>query len=280
MLEFEKINMIESDDKSNEKILFKLDKSFTDLILSEEEIIYFNNGKDTKVNKTGVLSKTSFDSLLLDYNKKYIEIYTTIDGYGLRQLLIKKEKDEIKYITDSLIKNHREDTIFDTKTLTQKEVEKMFNPTNYDIFIIFSTLPTYDYIYSKTDGKVKGKYVIPNKKQMINKDYHNQSFNKQMASIFGNDDYEKPKKKKIEEIKDLYLYCPAVFKTGLGHILITIRNNKISVMYFNLKYVEMNKYELKHSKIKVEDLYPDNLNELTEETTSIEKVKTYSISNK
>ena len=280
MLEFEKINMIESDDKSNEKILFKLDKSFTDLILSEEEIIYFNNGKDTKVNKTGVLSKTSFDSLLLDYNKKYIEIYTTIDGYGLRQLLIQKEKDEIKYITDSLIKNHREDTIFDTKTLTQKEVEKMFNPTNYDIFIIFSTLPTYDYIYSKTDGKVKGKYVIPNKKQMINKDYHNQSFNKQMASIFGNDDYEKPKKKKIEEIKDLYLYCPAVFKTGLGHILITIRNKKISVMYFNLKYVEMNKYELKHSKIKVEDLYPDNLNELTEETTSIEKVKTYSISNK
>ena len=33
MLKFEKINMIESEDKSNEKILFKLDKYFTDLIL-------------------------------------------------------------------------------------------------------------------------------------------------------------------------------------------------------------------------------------------------------
>ena len=242
-------------EKYEEKQISKVSVTDTDvlskLVFSEEGILFFKNNSEIIINKSKSIPNIDVASkeYLCDYDKKYVEIYKNLHGYGAQAFKFVKQENGVQKQFQSLLYNDRSEK--ETITLTRNEIKKIFNPKRYDDFIIFSIMPNFEYVESKEDGLIgkSREYIIPSRKQIVNIDFEEQRKNKQMASMFGNEDYKKPKKRKYDDIDDLYIYSAAVFHSDPGHILITIKDETIATMYFNIKYVGDDNFELTYSKI-------------------------------
>lgn len=250
-------------EKYEEKQIPKVSVTGTDvlskLVFNEEGILFFKNNSKIIINKSKIIPSIDVESkeYLCDYDKKYVEIYKNLHGYGAQAFKFVKQENGVQKQFQSLLYNDRSEK--ETITLTRNEIKKIFNPKKYDDFIIFNIMPNFEYVYSKKDGVI-GKsrdYIIPSRKQIVDIDFSEQKSKKRMASIFGNEDYKKPKKRKYDDIDDLYIYSAAVFHSDPGHILITIKDGTIATMYFNIKYVGNDNFELTYSKILTTGLEAD-----------------------
>lgn len=271
MSTFEQVKIIDKE-KQEEKVLEKIDPFVNNLFITDEGIIFLKTSGEVILNKTGVLSKTTFNGILLDYNKTYIEVYSK-DGYGAREFIYKKNGDNILYESKSLI-GRRDNYLKNSITLSRKEVEDLFDPNNYDCLTIFDTSLWFEYVYSKEDGEIIKKKLIPTDEEIIKIDYKKQKRKKEMASAFGNNEYKKPKKRKLEEIEELKILGTELFGPDL--FLISIRNGKIAFMYFDLTFVGIDEFRLDYSDIKVDDMYNTKIDGAKSETYKIEKdIKVY-----
>lgn len=216
------------------------------------------------------IQKEGYFTEFFSYNKLYLSFTNNGEGIQFLKHYAIKEQEKSYIISESLPlleRNGRASSI-----MNREEVEKYFNPLEYDALYIMDVNGIIICAYNKKDGFAIKQTIIPSEEQIIKKELDKRTFTNKASCMISENytNWQKSfKEKGIEEIKKLKLFG-GLF--GNCDLLVTIKNGKLNVKWFELYFLEQDKFEFSYSDIPVlEPTREDILKEI--EARNIEEIE-------
>ena len=256
-------------------------------IVSTDEILYLHTKQKLLINKSNLENYSMFselDSVIFEYNKPYLDFIFSIHGYGAQQNYFFKGTDRALYVNQPLPIDERysyANQKFDI--LTRKEIEEIFNKDNYDAMYIIDVNGRILFANNKVNGLVIDKKIIPSDDEIIELDLNNRIGNYNISKVINNKiDNNKHYNKAyipetIEKIQNIKLYGGFLLRT-YSNMLLTIKDDKFSLKWFRIDFLEKDKFKLTTSDIPV--IVPtvdDIINYTREEEKRFKKIEEESI---
>lgn len=137
--------------------------------------------------------------------------------------------------------------------LTREEIEARFNKDAYDFMCLFFDNTNPIYIHSNKSNINFGDGFNFSDEEIISRDLRERQIEQELANLFRTDDKkltEELKTRPIEEIKDLKLYSSTIFNK-YAHLLLTAKDGVFNLMWFNIVFVEKDKFRLTYSVVPI-----------------------------
>ena len=170
---------------------------------------------------------------IFEYNKIYLNFKQSNYRNGFDKNYFFKGKNRALYLSESLIPTTLNKVNIE---LTREEIEKIFSPCNYDSMYV---LNTYERIVmcakNKTDGSVIAKNIIPSDKEIIKMILKDEKLIKSI--IQGTNNINNLNNLSIGMIKNFKLY-------QRPNLLITSKNGVFNIIYFEIEFLEKDKFKL------------------------------------
>ena len=241
------LTIIEKNCVKDKQAKLELPTDSCHLIISEDEILYLKTeGKiyiDKYLNSYNSTNDYRYSSHLFEYNKEYFEFTASIlGGYNLNQFKVFKGSEKALVISNSiLIKINKE---LESLILTRNEIEEFFNKDNFDSMYVLDKTGMVLFAKDKTNGVIIDKNIVPSDEEIIEKEYKD----RKLKSL--KDD--NINKKAIEEIENHKIYKP--FSGLFSHILLTVKDNKVNIRWFNLTFIKKNTFKLTIIEIPIKEI--------------------------
>lgn len=243
----------------------------TSFIASPEEIILLKGYRKVYVNKyenhpnryefpySENVKTGEYFNELYEYNKPYIIYESNHIGYICSMMYFFKGSNRaIKYETSLPIDLRSTQDI--EEELTREEIESKFNKDNYDSMYIIDVNVNSFFINNNLENICLGNGFDFSDEEIIARDLRKRERDQRMANIFrvdGKKSTEEIKARPIEEIKDLKLYSGFINK--YSHLLLTSKDGVFSLMWFNIVFVEKDKFRLTYSIVPIKVPTVDNI---------------------
>lgn len=253
--------------KKEEYVQVKIQPLLSCLIMDAEEIILLKHINKVLINKFinhPMHYQNSLDveevvgegldryyNELLSYNKLYLS-YRNGNGVQFFQSYFGKDGNSSYEMHKTLPIFHEEPTT--TCIMSREEVEKYFNPLEYDGMYIMDINGIISYAYNKKDGIVINSDIIPSDEKIIIADKEKRKFdNKERCILKVNyDNWNQTfEPKSIKDIKNIKIWGGAL--NGYTDFLVTVKDGKFDVKWFRLKFLEQDKFQLDISPIYVSE---------------------------
>ena len=233
-------------------------------ITSPDEIVFFKRDRRIEVNKyenhpnryefprSKDINQGDFYNCLFEYNKPYITYDVNHIGYSCSLMFFVKDGNRALMYTTSLpiALRNTQDVELD---LTREEIESRFNKDNYDSMYIIDVDTKGFYINNSKEDIRFGNGFKFSDAAIISRDYtkrkNDYSFNNRGVDI-SDKASEQIKERTIDEIKNLELYSG--FMNRYSHLLLTSKDGEFSLMWFNIIFVEKDKFRLTYSVVPIE----------------------------
>lgn len=237
-----------------------INSKLSTLLFNVEEIILLKYGncifdqyQNYKMNEqlpnlSESVQKDGYFTELFSYNKLYLNFINNGGGVQFFKHYVMKEQEKSYALSESLPLWERNSTM--SMIMNREEVEKYFNPLEYDAMYIMDVNGIITCAYNKKDDFLINQTLIPTDEQIIEKELEKRTFTNK-ASCMINESYKNWSKyeeeKRIEEIKNLRLFG-GIFRNNRD-LLVTIKNGKLNVKWFALYFLEQDKFEFSYSDI-------------------------------
>lgn len=230
--------------KNNKAINFFLYTDFN-LLLNSDEILFLSKEENVYEDKYLKTEKLFDDNLfitqidgprlfytsLFELNKPYISARIMDYKLKLDKVIYLNDKNSTFICDDSLIFDI---TTLQDKEFNREEIEQVFNTQNYNSIIVVDN--KNNVLFAKDKNFSIGKTFIPTDDEIIN------IYNK----------YYLENKQNIDEIESFSL---SGYSSELPYIIITSKDDSISISKFNLSFLEKDCFKLSYTQpLQIKDL--------------------------
>lgn len=242
--------------KNNKAINFFLYTDFN-LLLNSDEILFLSKEENVYEDKYLKTEKLFDDNLfitqidgprlfytgLFELNKPYINVRIMDYKLKLDKVIYLNDRNSTFICDDSLIFDI---TTLQEKKINREEIKQVFNPNNYNSMIIIDF--QNNVLFAKDNSFSVGETFIPTDEEIIN------IYNK----------YYLENKQNIDEIESFSL---SGYSNELPYIIITSKDDGISISKFNLIFLEKDCFKLSYTQpLQIKDL---NIREMQQEPEKV-----------
>lgn len=235
----------------------------TAFITSSDEIIFLKRDRKIVINKyenhpnryefpySEDIKCGKFYNCLFEYNKPYITYDVNHIGYSCSLMFFVKDGNRALMYSSSLPIDLRETQDIEEE-LTREEIEARFNKDNYDAMYIIDVNANSFFINNNLENICLGNGFDFSDEEIIARDLRKRESDQRMANCFlfnGKESTEELKTRPIEEIKNLKLYSGFINK--YSYLLLTSKDGEFSLMWFNIVFIEKDRFRLTYSVIPV-----------------------------
>lgn len=213
---------------------------------------------------------------LFEYNKFYLNFRGSYVGYKLHKHYFVKGTDSALFLNEKLpIMNFN--TGGKSQDLTREETEKIFDVNNYDSMYVIGDTGAILFAGNKKDGTVIKKRVVPTDDEIVNLELQKRiSLHSMACSLNPSVDTTERRKevykpKTIDEIKNFTIYG-YVMPNKYTNMLITSKNGKFEVKWFDLNFIEKDKFRLTTRDVTIIEPTVDYVVNYTDDQKTEKKV--------
>lgn len=237
------------------------------LIMSADEIIllkigdkvlidkYFGNPNGMLFLDTNMQTDSKRYNELFEYNKLYLDFKGSFENFYLHKYYFFSENGKALNLMEELSINKNLNNK-QTRLLSRLDLENLFNSDNYDSMYIVRKNGSILFASNKKDGCVINKNIIPSDEEIINIVFNKEKEDIRSQHVFCKvnglpvSNYEEPNVKMISEIKNLKIYGIGIWPLSeYSDILILSKDGKFEAKWFNLYFIEEDKFKLTTSDI-------------------------------
>lgn len=186
-----------------------------------------------------------------EYNKLYLNVRDTVHGVTIHENYFFKRREKSFYL-DIPLKLDNKHTILNEIIMNRKEIEELFDSSNYESFYILDCNGIILYAKSKNDGVIIDRKIIPSDQEIIKMDRDNRIAKCKIAyAINGLSEPVSIQTKSISQIKNFQIYGPILPTNMYSNIVITSKNQEFTAKWFKLDFVEQDKFRVTISEIPI-----------------------------
>ena len=238
------------------------------LIVSPDGIVFFKKNDEIIINEfenysnrydflDNSIKKGYYFNCLFEYNKPYL-VFRGGKANTILKMFLKDGERTLCY-TDSIM--HSLGIGAETKDeeieLTREEIEARFNKDAYDFMCLFFDNTNPIYIHSNKSNINFGDGFNFSDEKIIESNFEKRNFELTLIDDIDqilNPDSKRPTEKierrTIDEIKDLKLYSSTIFNKYV-HLLLTVKDGVFNLMWFNIVFVEKDRFRLTYSVVPI-----------------------------
>lgn len=226
----------------------------SELVINSNEIILLKIGDKTLINKyidNQNLDNNSYVGLF-EYDKMYLDFKGFNDKFYLHShYFIKKNDCTLNFMDELSVNNNLVNR--QVNILNREEIEDLFNSSNYDSMYVINKSGTVLYANNKLDGSVIDRKLIPSDNDIVDIVLNKEKGKRIFSKIEGLDlDTDKPILNSINEIKDLKIYGSSIWPfSEYSDILILSKDGKFDIKWFDLYFIEKDKFKLTTRDINI-----------------------------